>query len=74
MAKDSIHSLSVYYINGKVQKFAFRQANEDTQLTRAIDSFVESDQFIIMLENKMLDIPWNSIEHLELSHIPHTWP
>ena len=74
MPKDTIYALTIYYNNGNVQKYAFRQQDEDSNLTRNIESFKESNQIIIMLENKMVWIPMQSVERLELTPAPRAWP
>lgn len=74
MPKDKIYALTIFYVNGNIQKFAFRQQDEDFNLTKNIESFLNSEHVTIMLENKMVIIPMKSIERFELTPTPNAWP
>lgn len=74
MQKDTIYALSIFYLNGKVQKYAFRQQDEDMNITKNIESFLNSEHVTIMLDNKMVIIPMKSIERFELTPVPKAWP
>jgi len=74
MPKDNIYALTIFYVNGKVQKYAFRQQDEDFNLTKNIEAFLDSKHVTLMLENKMVIIPMKSIERFELTPTPKAWP
>lgn len=74
MSDKQIYSLIIHYTSGNVQKFAFKQQGEDSDVTRNIESFQAAGQLILMLKDKMLWIPMSSIERMELAPAPRAWP
>lgn len=74
MSKKQIYSLTIHYLNGNSQKFAFRQQGEDSDITRNIESLQSAGQLILMLKNRMVWIPMSSIERMELTPAPRAWP
>jgi len=74
MPKDKIYAISIFFNNGNIQKYAFRQQDEDMNITKNIESFLNSKHVNIMLENKMVIIPMSNIERIELTPTPKAWP
>ena len=74
MSEKQIYSLTIHYVTGKSQKFAFRQQDENSNITRTIESLQAAGQLILMLKDKMLWIPMSSIERMELIPAPRAWP
>ena len=69
-----IYELTIHFINGNQKSYAFRQQDEDFNLTRNIESLKESNQLLVMLKDRLVWIPFNSIEYLEVFPAPEAWP
>ena len=69
-----VYKRTVHFTNGNQKSYAFRQQDEDTNLTRNIESIRESNQLLIMLKDRMVWIPFNNIERLEVFPAPSAWP
>ena len=74
MADKPVYKITIYFTNGKQKSYAFRQQDEDSNVTRNIESIQEADQLLIMLKDRMVWIPFNNIERLELFPAPKAWP
>jgi len=72
MAEHLVYKITIYFTNGNQKSYAFRQQDEESNVTRNIEKFQEADQLLIMLKDRM--IPFNSIERLELFPAPKAWP
>lgn len=74
MADKPVYKIIIYFNNGKQKSYAFRQQDEDSNITKNIESFKDAGQLLIMLKDRMVWIPVNSIERLELIPAPRAWP
>ncbi|MGW8228316.1 MAG: hypothetical protein ACWGOW_05410 [Gammaproteobacteria bacterium] len=74
MAEKQVYKITIHFTNGKQKSYAFRQQDEDSNVTRNIEKFQEADQLLIMLKDRMVWIPFNNIERLELFPAPKAWP
>lgn len=74
MADKPVRKITIYFTNGNQKSYAFRQQDEDNNLTRNIERIQEADQLLIMLKDRMVWIPFNSIERFELFPAPKAWP
>ncbi len=69
-----VYKLTIHFTNGNHKSFAFRQQDEDFNLTKNIESMREANQLLIMLKDRMIWIPFNNIERLEVFPAPDAWP
>jgi hypothetical protein len=74
MADKPVRKITIYFNNGNQKSYAFRQQDEDSNLTRNIERVQEADQLLIMLKDRMVWIPFSSIERFELFPAPKAWP
>lgn len=74
MADKPVYKIIVYFTNGNQKSYAFRQQDEDANITKNIESFKEAGQLLIMLKDRMVWIPFNNIERIELIPAPKAWP
>ncbi len=74
MADKPVYKITIYFTNGTQKSYAFRQQDEDSNVTRNIEKIQEADQLLIMLKDRMVWIPFNNIERFELFPAPKAWP
>jgi len=74
MAEKPVYKITIYFTNGNQKSYAFRQQDEDSNITRNIESLKESGQLLIMLKDRMVWIPFNNIERLEVIPAPKARP
>ena len=74
MADKPVYKITIYFTNGKQKSYAFRQQDEDSNITKNIESIQGADQLLIMLKDRMVWIPFNNIERFELFPAPKAWP
>ena len=74
MADKPVYKITIHFNNGNKKSYAFRQQDEDANVTRNIEKVQEADQLLIMLKDRMVWIPFTSIERLELFPAPKAWP
>lgn len=68
------YTLTIRYLNGKVNKFQFpSQFNSISEATR-IQKIIQSGQLILALKDKIMLIPMSNVELIELSPIPEKLP
>jgi len=74
MADKPVRKITIYFTNGNQKSYAFRQQDEDSNITKNIESIQGADQLLIMLKDRMVWIPFNNIERFELFPAPKAWP
>jgi hypothetical protein len=50
MAEKPVYKITINFTNGNQKTYAFRQQDEDINITRNIEKFQEADQLLIMLK------------------------
>lgn len=68
--------LTIHFNNGRKMELAFPTQVRDSSagLLEAFKRIMEADKLAIQTEDRLLFIPWASIEHLELTPPPATTP
>ena len=75
MADGEKRFLTIHYVNGAKQKFEFPvQPDETLSAAGRIKELLASNQLIIELEDRVLIIPFQSIQSIEVSPPPEKIP
>ena len=68
--------LTVYFNNGRKMELAFPTQIRDSGagLLEAFKRIMEADKLAVQTEDRLIVIPWASVQHLELNPPPATTP
>lgn len=67
-------NLTVRYVNGKEEKFEFTREEDALNIASRIKDALSANQIILELEDRVLIIPFQSIQSIEISPLPTKLP
>lgn len=75
MNEARIVQITVYYVNGEIQKYEFeRQASDQASLASRIQKTLSVNELMLEVEDKLVVIPLPNIQRIEISPAPLKFP
>jgi len=74
MNQETKSFLTIRYTNGTEQKFEFMVQEKSSSMATRIQNALNANQLILELEDKVLVVPFQSIQYMELMPLPDKLP
>lgn len=74
MNQDTKSFLTIRYTNGTEQKFEFMVQEKSLSIATRIQDALSANQLVLELEDKVLIVPFQNIQYIEVTPLPDKFP
>jgi hypothetical protein len=74
MNEGTMGCMVIRYVNGNEQRFEFERQEDALNIASRIKEVLSADQLMLELEDKILIIPFQNVEYIEVAPTPEKLP
>ena len=74
MNKEAMRCMVIRYINGNEQRFEFERQEDALNIASQVKEVLSADQLMLDLEDRLMIIPFQNVEHIEVAPSPDKLP
>lgn len=74
MNKEAMGCMVIRYVNGNEQRFEFERQEDALNVASQIKEVLSADQLMLELEDRLLVIPFQNVQYIEVAPSPDKLP